>query len=105
MFDWTAEEALQVSVGCSDRDIYSGAWNLENYVVVSLLATIGVFILLGTLLDYNEINSKTHNTGYQIMKAFSLRENIKFVFESPAAKGGSGRFECLEGMRSISMTW
>ena len=99
----TAEESVQVSVGCSDRDIYSGTWKAENYVVVTILAVIGFFILLGTVLDVKEISSQ--HTGYQIMKAFSLKENIKFVFESPAAKGGSGRFECLEGMRSISMTW
>ena len=72
----------------------------------ALLAIIGFFVLLGTVLDYNETNknTKNQNIGYQILKAFSLKENIKFVFEAPA-KGGTGRFQCLEGMRSLSMTW
>ena len=106
LFDMTGEQAIQASVGCSDRDIYSGAWKTENYVVVTILAIIGFFVLLGTVLDYNETNKniKNQNIGYQILKAFSLEENIKFVFEAPA-KGGTGRFQCLEGMRSLSMTW
>ena len=105
-FNMTAEQSIQVSVGCSDWDIYSGDWKYENYVVVTILALIGFFILLGTALDYNQDtkNTKSLNTGHQIMKAFSLRENIKFVFEAPP-KGGTGRFDCLEGMRSLSMTW
>lgn len=86
-------------VGCSDNDVYSGEWKTENYIVVTLLGIIAFFILLGTALDTNS-KDKRQNVGYQIVKAFSLKENLKFIFDVPVA-GGSGRFDCLEGMRSL----
>ena len=86
------------TVGCSDSEVYSGDWRTENYVIVTLLGVIAFLIFLGTIVDIREINSK--HVGYQIVKAFSLRENIKFIFDVPT-RGGSGRFDCLEGMRSL----
>ena len=91
---------LDRAVGCSDDEEYSGEWRTENYIVVSLLSLIGVCIILGTALDILENDQHKH----QIIKAFSLKQNLQFVFASPDA-GGSGRFGCLEGMRSLSMTW
>ena len=88
---------LDLAVGCSDDEIYSGAWRSENYVVVTLLSAIGFCILLTTALDVQGNSS-------QFVKAFSLKENLKFVFAAPDS-GASGRFGCLEGMRSLSMTW
>ena len=86
-------------MGCSDDYVYSGEWRTENYIVVTLLGIIAFFILLGTAMDTYE-KDKRQNMGYQIVKAFSLKENLKFIFNVPAA-GGSGRFDCLEGMRSL----
>ena len=86
-------------VGCSDSEVYSGEWRTENYIVVTLLGIIAFFILLGTALDAYEKETKK-TMGYQIVKAFSLKENLKFIFAVPAT-GGSGRFDCLEGMRSL----
>ena len=88
-----------LSVGCSDSAVYSGEWKIENYIVVSLLGVIAALILVGTLLDCQGTKERD-GIWYQIVKAFSLKENIKFIFQTPK-KGGSGRFECLEGMRSI----
>ena len=88
------------AVGCSDDEVYSGQWRVENYVVVTLLSIIAACILLGTALDLYD----NKPTDHQIIKAFSLAENLKFVFSAPPP-GGSNRFGCLEGMRSLSMTW
>ena len=43
------------SVGCSDD--YSGHyWGTESLVMLVVLATIGVLILLGTVLDFYQAN-------------------------------------------------
>ena len=89
-----------MAVGCSDDEIYSGHWKVENYIVVTLLSIIAACIFLGTAVDLYD--NKT--TDHPIIRAFSLVENLKFVFEAPPP-GGSSRFGCLEGMRSLSMTW
>ena len=86
-----------LAVGCSDDQMYSGEWRPENYVVIALLGTIALCILLTTALDIQGNSS-------QFVKAFSLKENLQFVFAAPDS-GASGRFGCLEGMRSLSMTW
>ena len=96
------DDVIRQSVGCSDSETYSGDLDSANIAIISVLAVIGALILVGTALDLRGNNDPS--TFYQIIKAFSLRENIKFVFEAPA-KGGSARFGCLEGMRSLSMTW
>ena len=69
-------------------------------VLVTLLSIIAASILLGTVVDLYD----NKPTDHQIIKAFSLAENLKFVFSAPPP-GGSSRFGCLEGMRSLSMTW
>ena len=92
-----APEFADKAVGCSDDEIYTGAWRPENYIVITLLTLIALTILLTTGLDIQGNSS-------QFVKAFSLQENIKFVFAAPDS-GASGRFGCLEGMRSLSMTW
>ena len=104
-----AEDIIKQSVGCSDDQVYKGHWDEANYIIVSLLAVIGTFILVGTILDlylhhHNNNKKSDINVGYQILLAFSLIENTKFVFAAPG-KGESARFGCLEGMRSLSMTW
>ena len=96
------DELKRQSVGCSDSKAYSGEFSTAHIAVISVLAIIGALILVGTAMDLRD--DKNPAVFYQILTAFSLRENIKFVFESPA-KGGSARFGCLEGMRSLSMTW
>lgn len=89
-----------MAVGCSDDEVYSGQWRAENYIVVTLLSLIAASIVLGTAVDIYDNNPTDH----RIIKAFSVVENLKFVFEAPPP-GGSTRFGCLEGMRSLSMTW
>ena len=91
---------VDMAVGCSDDEIYSGHWKVENYIVVTLLSIIAACIFLGTAVDLHD--NKT--TDHPIIRAFSLVENLKFVFEAPPP-GGSSRLGCLEGMRSLSMTW
>ena len=97
-----ADEVTRQSVGCSDSEPYNGELDSANIAVISVLAIIAVLTLVGTGMDV--YGKKSPTIFYQIMTAFSLRENIKFVFEAPA-KGNSARFGCLEGMRSLSMTW
>ena len=97
-----ADQAIRQSVGCSDSEPYSGELGPANIAVISVLAIIAALILVGTVLDVR--GNKNPAVSYQLIKAFSLWENIKFVFEAPA-KGSSARFGCLEGMRSLSMTW
>ena len=96
------DDVIRQSVGCSDSETYSGDLDSANIAIISVLSIIAAFILVGTAMDLQ--GNQNPSILYQIMKAFSLRENIKFVFEAPA-KGGSARFGCLEGMRSLSMTW
>ena len=97
-----SDDLIRQSVGCSDSQPYSGDLDSANIAIISVLSIIAAFILVGTAMDLQ--GNQNPSILYQIMKAFSLRENIKFVFEAPA-KGGSARFGCLEGMRSLSMTW
>ena len=97
-----ADDVTRQSVGCSDSEPYSGELGPANIAVISVLAIIAALILVGTVLDVR--GNKNPAVSYQLIKAFSLWENIKFVFEAPA-KGSSARFGCLEGMRSLSMTW
>ena len=97
-----ADDVTRQSVGCSDSEPYSGELDSANIAVISVLAIIAALTLVGTGMDV--YGNKNPAIFYQIMTAFSLRENIKFVFEAPA-KGNSARFGCLEGMRSLSMTW
>ena len=97
-----SDALIRQSVGCSDSQPYSGDLDSANIAIISVLSIIAAFILVGTAMDLQ--GNQNPSILYQIMKAFSLRENIKFVFEAPA-KGGSARFGCLEGMRSLSMTW
>ena len=92
------QQPADVAVGCSDDEIYTGAWRPENYVVMTVLGLIAVSILLTTGLDIQ-------GNSDQFVKAFSLKENLKVVFAAPDSSGASGRFGCLEGMRSLSMTW
>ena len=100
------------SVGCSDD--YSGHyWGTESLVMLLVLATIGVLILLGTVLDFYQANyhtpaldlieNKPPGLAAGIIKSFSLIENIKFILGKPS--DSSQRLGCLEGMRSLSMTW
>ena len=86
-------------MGCSDDYVYSGEWRTENYIVVTLLGIIAFFILLGTIIDIYKMDKK-ESLGYEIVAAFSLKENLKFIFDVPVARG-SGRFDSLEGMRSL----
>ena len=109
LLNGTAKDTIRQSVGCSDDEVYIGGWNTANYIIVTMLGIIAALILIGTVVDlyHNDDNNnkkKQTNIGYQLLMAFSIIENTKFVFEAPA-KGGSARFGCLEGMRSLSMTW
>ena len=112
--DEDLEEMKGQIVGCSDDQIYSGQWEPENYIIVSLFSVIAFLIILGTAMDVferlaipsvvDETNTKKKgNLGYQMLRCFSLVENLSFIFSVP--KGGSQRLGCLEGMRSMSMTW
>ena len=103
----TADKFRETNVGCTDD--YTGHWRPESYVMVVVLVIIGVFILLGTLMEIYQANQdldvekKTSGLGSDIIKSFSLIQNIKFIFQKPSVS--SQRLGCLEGMRSMSMTW
>ena len=86
-------------MGCSDSEVYSGEWRTENYIVITVLGIIAFFILLGTIIDTYKMDKK-QSLGHEIVAAFSLKENLKFIFDVPVT-GGSGRVDCLEGMRSL----
>ena len=107
----TADKFRETNVGCSDD--YSGHWRPESYVMLVVLVIIGVFILIGTLMEIYQANQfldkpledakKPSGLASDIIKSFSLIQNIKFIFQKPSSS--SQRLGCLEGMRSMSMTW
>ena len=108
----TADKFRETNVGCSED--YSGHWRPENYVMVTVLVIIGVFILLGTVMEIyqqkqtldkplEDAKKKTSGLASDIIKSFSLIQNTKFIFQKPSSS--SQRLGCLEGMRSMSMTW
>ena len=107
----TADKFRETNVGCTDD--YSDHWRPESYVMVVVLVIIGVCILVGTILDIYQTNQfldkpldakkKPSGLASDIIKSFSLVQNIKFIFQKPS--GSSQRLGCLEGMRSMSMTW
>ena len=106
------EEMKSLIIGCSDDESYSGQWRPENYIIVTLFIIIALLIMLGTATDLFEKNvyigdpqeNQKHGLGYEMLKSFSLVENLRLIF-SVSGKGGAQRFGCLEGMRSLSMTW
>ena len=95
------------SVGCSDD--YSDHWGPESFAMLAVLVIIAVCILLGTLWDFYQANYHKPlvdvDTGLaaQIISSFSLIQNIKFILGK--SSGSSQRLGCLEGLRSLSMTW
>ena len=99
-------------VGCSDDARYSGQWKAENYVMVTVLAIIGALILVGTLMEAvdrspyidSSLAPATSSLAHRMLTSFSLIGNLEFIFKVPDKKG-SGRLDCLEGMRAMSMTW
>ena len=99
-------------IGCSDDEIYSGHWKAENYIIVTFFSIIAVLLLMGTAMDIFERNAvadlerkpKKRGLGHEMLRCFSLVENLRFIFDVSGA-GGSQRLGCLEGMRSVSMTW
>ena len=109
----TADKFRESAVGCTDD--YSGHWRAESYVMLTVLTVIAVCILVGTAVDVYQTNQfldkplgsdakrKPAGLGLEIIKCFSLVQNIKFIFQKPSAS--SQRLGCLEGMRSMSMTW
>ena len=107
----TADKFRETNVGCTDD--YTGHWRPESYVMLVVLVIIGVCILLGTLMDIYETNQfldkpldvkkKPSGLPSEIIKSFSMVQNLKFIFQKPS--GSSQRLGCLEGMRSMSMTW
>ena len=109
----TKEEYRVTAVGCTDD--YTGDWRVENYVMVTVLGMIALLTLAGTGADIYQAHpyvdkplqdqTKQQNTGLgtEIIRSFSLVQNIKFIFQTPA--GSSARLSCLEGLRSLSMFW
>jgi len=96
------------SVGCSNDERYSEDWKAENYIMVTLLSVIGLFILVGTFVEHKSRQEheekRKHGLGFKILTSFSLISNMEFIFKVSDGKKGQ-RFDCLEGMRAISMTW
>ena len=101
------------TTGCTDDKKHGNTWKSENYVVVSILSVIGFLILMGTLIDVMRRNedvitkdntNKKAGTVYQLITAFSLYSNLEFIFQQNNQKG-TNRLDCLDGIRSISMTW
>merc|ERR1719342_608885 len=105
---WFADQNVISSVGCSNDEKYKDNWKAENYIMVTVLSVIGFFILVGTILELisrqeNE-EKKNHGIGFKILTSFSIISNMEFIFKVSDGKKGQ-RFDCLEGMRAISMTW
>ena len=88
------------SVGCSDD--YSDHWGPESFAMLAVLIIIAVCILLGTVWDFYQVDVDT-GLAAQIISSFSLIQNIKFILGK--SSGSSQRLGCLEGLRSLSMTW
>jgi len=102
------DQVLLSSVGCSNDERYNEEWKAENYIMVTLLSVIGFFILVGTIIEHlsrqkHEEKIK-HGMGFKILTSFSIISNMEFIFKVSDGKKGQ-RFDCLEGMRAISMTW
>jgi len=105
---WFADQNVISSVGCSNDEKYKDNWKAENYIMVTVLSVIGFFILVGTIVELisrqeNKEKHK-HGIGFKIITSFSLISNMEFIFKVSDGKKGQ-RFDCLEGMRAISMTW
>ena len=101
------------TTGCTDDEKHGNTWKSENYVVASLLGVIVFLILVGTLIDVMRGNedvitkddsNKKAGIMYQLITAFSLYSNLEFIFQQNNQKG-TNRLDCLDGIRSISMTW
>ena len=101
------------AVGCTDDQTYSEEWKGENYAMVTILSVIGFLVLIGTAVEGVEKQSSAsslpsknekESIGFKLLKSFSLISNMEFIFKVGNQKG-SGRLDCLEGMRAISMTW
>ena len=109
--------------GCTDDEKYNIEWEEEIHkksdaqTTFIVLATIGFFILIGTLVDVShritqnasligggKKPSSESGLGYQMLVAFSLVSNTEFIFQT-SNKKGSNRLDCLDGIRAISMTW
>ena len=97
-------------IGCSGDERHSGDWSSDNVTAVAVFSVVGFFIVVGTLVDTISKESKLigdkipEGLLIKILKAFSLTSNLEFIFKH-VDKKGSGRLDCLEGMRAISMTW
>ena len=109
--------------GCTDDEKYNIEWeeeiqkNTDAQTTFIVLAIIGFFILIGTLVDVShritqnasligggkKPNSES-GLGFQMLVAFSLVSNTEFIFQT-STKKGSNRLDCLDGIRAISMTW
>ena len=73
-----------------------------------MFLNVGFFILVGTIIEHlsrqkHEEKIK-HGMGFKILTSFSIISNMEFIFKVSDGKKGQ-RFDCLEGMRAISMTW
>ena len=51
-----------------------------------------------------EDTKKKNGMMFQLITAFSLYSNLEFIFQQNNKKG-TNRLDCLDGVRSISMTW
>ena len=69
---------------------------------------LGFFMLVGTFVEHHSRQEheekRKHGLGFKILTSFSLISNMEFIFKVSNGKKGQ-RFDCLEGMRAISMTW
>ena len=97
------------AVGCSNDDKHSGEWNSDNVTAVVVFSIVGFLIITGTIVEAVDqhtqvIGKSSDGVLVKILKAFSLISNMEFIFKH-VDKRGSGRLDCLEGMRAISMTW
>ena len=98
--------------GCSDDAKFRGEWRAENYIVITLLAAIGLLVIVGTAADVlrrsdeerDSLKTNRAGLGFQMLTSFSVVSNLEFIFQSPPKKG-SNRLDCFDGMRALSMTW
>ena len=106
----TKEEYRVTAVGCTND--YGGDWRVESYVMVTVLVVIALLTLAGTGADIYQAHpyidkplqdQTKRGLGAEIIRSFSLVQNVKFIFQTPA--GSSARLSCLEGLRSLSMFW
>lgn len=88
----------QQNLQCITRD--KPDFDTLQWVTVSLLIVLAVFVLSSTLYDI--VKAYQSRKASQILSAFSIFRNIENLFET---RHEAAPLECLNGLRVLSMLW